>query len=90
MCVSNRPTDPKILSSTLTFFMPKKILSFLLQLINYLTCSTMFFLSLVCIPHSLFLLLKSKTNTEMETETETTDPNFEDHAIGNTHIFFLA
>jgi hypothetical protein len=24
MCVSDRPTDPKILPPTLTFFMPKK------------------------------------------------------------------
>jgi hypothetical protein len=26
MCVSNRPTAPKILPPTLTFFMPKKII----------------------------------------------------------------
>ena len=26
MCVSDRPTDPKILPPTLTFFMPKKII----------------------------------------------------------------
>jgi hypothetical protein len=26
MCVSDRPTDPKILPATLTFFMPKKII----------------------------------------------------------------
>jgi hypothetical protein len=26
MCVSDRPTDPKILLQTLTFFMPKKII----------------------------------------------------------------
>jgi hypothetical protein len=30
-------------------------------------------------------IVKSETNTE----TETNIPNFEDHAIGNIHIFFL-
>ena len=36
-----------------------KLVSFLLQLINYLTCSTMFLLWLVCILHSLFLHLNN-------------------------------
>ena len=58
----------------------------------------MFLLSLVCILHSLFLLLKSETNTETETNFRILPIYFffgiknvrVGQSIGNTHIFFLA
>ena len=77
MCVSDRPTDPNI------FYAKKKNRSTKSGNSSLFPClfqtSTIFFISQ---EHTCRFQKKNKS--------QPTDPNFEDHAIGNTHIFFLA